>query len=158
MVISPAQQQILWTEIHQLLQSLPIRQQRCYSCPQGDAIQYVYTSTTCALGFLKRVCTWFVGTFIAAQLYLGEQSDLDDLPEEPEHQILSADVHDLAADGRGGVQSQVQILLLGVEVVSSELEVVDREEQEGKVGYQSRMPSLTAPNRASVAGLMGRMC
>jgi len=124
MVIDPAQQQILWTEIHQLLQTLPIPQQRCYSCTQVDAIQCFYTITICALEFLKRVCTWFVGTFIAAQLHLGEQSDLDDLPEEPEGQvrlpllqILSADVHDLAADGRGGVQSQVQILLLGVEVV-----------------------------------------
>lgn len=45
-------------------------------------------------------------TFIAAQLDIGKQPYLDNLPEEPEHQmrfpllqILSSDVDDLAPDG-----------------------------------------------------------
>ena len=61
-----------------------------------------------------------VHTFITAQLNICKQSYLDNLPEEAEHQVrfsllqvLSSDIDDLAADGRGWVQSQVQILLLG---------------------------------------------
>lgn len=53
-------------------------------------------------------------TFVPAQLDVGEQADLDDLPQQAEHQVLpaflqvlSSDVHYVAADGRGGVQSQV---------------------------------------------------
>lgn len=58
------------------------------------------------------------GTFVAAQLDVGKQADLDDLPQEaqdqvrlPLLQVLSSDVHHLAADGRGRVQSQVEVLL-----------------------------------------------
>lgn len=62
----------------------------------------------------------FVRTFIAAQLYVSKQSNLDNLPEESKHQvrfslpqILGSDIDNLAADGRGWIQSEVQILLLG---------------------------------------------
>lgn len=57
-------------------------------------------------------------TFVAAQLDVGKQADLDDLPQEAQNQVrlpllqvLSSDVDHLAADGRGRVQSQVQVLL-----------------------------------------------
>lgn len=50
----------------------------------------------------------FVRTFIAAQLYVSKQSNLDNLPEESKHQvrfslpqILGSDIDNLAADGRG---------------------------------------------------------
>ena len=58
-------------------------------------------------------------TFIAAQLYFGEKANLNDLPQESQHQvrfallqILSSDVDNLAANGRRRVQSQVEIFLL----------------------------------------------
>lgn len=61
-------------------------------------------------------------TFISAELDVGEQTDLDDLPEQPQHQVRfprlqvqRADVYNMAADGRGRVQGQVQILLGGAE-------------------------------------------
>lgn len=57
-------------------------------------------------------------TFVPADLYISKQADLDDLPEEaqhqvglPGHEIVGVDAHHRAADGRGGVQSQHQVLL-----------------------------------------------
>lgn len=57
-------------------------------------------------------------TFVSAQLDVGEQPDLDDLPEEAEHQVRfplhqvrGVDVDHVAADGGGGVQGQVQVFL-----------------------------------------------
>lgn len=54
----------------------------------------------------ESICTSMCSTFIAAQLDIGKQPYLDNLPEEPEHQvrfpllqILSSDVDDLAPDG-----------------------------------------------------------
>lgn len=59
-------------------------------------------------------------TFISAELDVSEQADLDDLPQQAQHQmglplsqVQSTDVHHVAADGRSRVQSQVQILLQG---------------------------------------------
>lgn len=61
-------------------------------------------------------------TFVSAQLNVGKQPDLDDLPEEAEHQVRfplhqvwGVDVDHVAADGGGGVQGQVQIFLWGGE-------------------------------------------
>lgn len=58
------------------------------------------------------------GTFVLAELDVGEQPDLDDLPEQTQDQVLPAllqvlgpDVDHVAADGGGGVQGQVQVLL-----------------------------------------------
>lgn len=71
-------------------------------------------------------------TFIAAQLYISEQSYLNNLPEESKHQVrfpllqvLSSDIDNLAADGRGWIQSQVQILLLGEKMDSQTQEETD---------------------------------
>ena len=57
-------------------------------------------------------------TFVPAEFDVGEQPDLDDLPQQTQDQVLPAllqvlgsDVHHMAADGRGRVQSQVQVLL-----------------------------------------------
>ena len=61
-------------------------------------------------------------TFISAELDVSEQADLDDLPQQAQHQmglplsqVQSPDVHHVAADGRSRVQSQVQILLQGTQ-------------------------------------------
>lgn len=65
-------------------------------------------------------------TFVPADLDVGEQADLDDLPQQTEDQVLPAllqvlspDVHHVAADGRRRVQSQVQILLLDPKAATS---------------------------------------
>lgn len=57
-------------------------------------------------------------TFVLAELNVGEQSDFNDLPQQTQDQVLPAflqvlgpDVDDMAADGRGRVQGQVQVLL-----------------------------------------------
>lgn len=57
-------------------------------------------------------------TFVPAQLDVCKQPDLDDLPQEAEHQVRfsfhqvrGVDVYHVAADGRGRVQGQVQVLL-----------------------------------------------
>lgn len=57
-------------------------------------------------------------TLIPAELDVCEQANLDDLPQQAHHQmrlsftqIQSADVHHVAADGWGGVQRQVKVLL-----------------------------------------------
>lgn len=57
-------------------------------------------------------------TFIAGELDVRKQADLDDLPEEAQYEmrgssyhVLSVDVHHRATDGRGRVQTQDQILL-----------------------------------------------
>lgn len=57
-------------------------------------------------------------TFVPAELYISKQADLDDLPEEaqhqvglPGHEIMGIDAHHRAADGRSRVQSQHQVLL-----------------------------------------------
>ena len=57
-------------------------------------------------------------TFVPAELDVGEQADLDDLPEQTQNQVgfallqvQSSDVHHVTSDGRGRVQSQVQVLL-----------------------------------------------
>jgi hypothetical protein len=71
----------------------------------------------CVRGACVFVCA-YVPTFVATQLYVQEQPDLDDLPEQTQHQVrlalpqvLGSDVHHVAADSRGRVQSQVQVLL-----------------------------------------------
>ena len=57
-------------------------------------------------------------TFVPAEFDVGKQADLDDLPEQAQHQVgfallqvQSSDVHHMTPDGRGRVQSQVQVLL-----------------------------------------------
>lgn len=57
-------------------------------------------------------------TFVLAELNVGEQSDLDDLPQQTQDQVLPAllqvfrpDVDHVAADGGRRVQGQVQVLL-----------------------------------------------
>lgn len=57
-------------------------------------------------------------TFIAWDLDVSEQADLNDLPEEPEYQmrsprnhVLSIDIDHRTTDGWGGVKGQYQILL-----------------------------------------------
>lgn len=59
-------------------------------------------------------------TFISAELDVGKEANLDDLPQEAQHQmglpffqVQSADVHHVAADGRRRVESQVQVFLEG---------------------------------------------
>lgn len=59
-------------------------------------------------------------TFVSAELDVSKQPDLDDLPQEAEHQVRLAlhqvwriDVDHMAADGRGWVKGQVQVLLWG---------------------------------------------
>lgn len=72
----------------------------CYHLRLVCYFYFISISDTCT-----SMC---VCTFIAAQLDICKQSYLDNLPEEPEHQvglsllqILCSDVDDLAADGRG---------------------------------------------------------
>lgn len=57
-------------------------------------------------------------TLIPAQLNVSKQTDLNDLPEETEHQmrftlpqVQSADIHHMTTNGWGRVKSQIQILL-----------------------------------------------
>ena len=57
-------------------------------------------------------------TFVPADLNVSKQPDLDNLPQETQDQVLpallqvlSSDVHHVAADGRRRVQRQVQVLL-----------------------------------------------
>lgn len=59
-------------------------------------------------------------TLISAELDIGKQSDLDDLPQEAQYQVRlsrfqveGTDIHYMAADGRRRVQGQVQVLLQG---------------------------------------------
>lgn len=58
-------------------------------------------------------------TFIPAELNVSEQPDLDDLPQQTQDQVLpallqvlSSNVHHMAANGWCRVQGQVQVLLL----------------------------------------------
>ena len=53
---------------------------------------------------------WLGRTLVPAQLDVGEQADLDDLPQQAQHQVgppitqvLRPDVHHVATDGRGRV-------------------------------------------------------
>lgn len=80
---------------------------------------FIFTVVEIRIVGLQTDVTQTERTFIAAQLYFGEKADLNDLPQESQHQvrfallqILSSDVDNLAADGRRRVQSQVEILLL----------------------------------------------
>lgn len=57
-------------------------------------------------------------TFVLAELYISKEADLDNLPEQsqdqmgfPSHQLMGVDAHHCAADRRGRVQSQDQVLL-----------------------------------------------
>ena len=65
-------------------------------------------------------------TLVPADLNVGQQAGLNDLPEEPKdqvgfpsHQVAGVDVHHRAADGRRRVQGQVQVLLHGNGTVES---------------------------------------
>lgn len=57
-------------------------------------------------------------TFIPAELDVGEQTDLNDLPKKPKDQVgfpfpqvLCANIDNMTPDGRCGIQCQVQVLL-----------------------------------------------
>lgn len=57
-------------------------------------------------------------TFVPADLYISKESDLDDLPEQPQdqvrfprHHVVGVHAHHRAPDRRGRIQSQDQILL-----------------------------------------------
>lgn len=57
-------------------------------------------------------------TFVPADFYISKQANFDNLPEQsqnqmgfPSHQVMGVNAHHRAADRRGRIQSQDQILL-----------------------------------------------
>lgn len=79
--VCPAQQQLLWGQLHQVCQGLPFSQQRCQRC--GGAAKTVKLPEHSSLA-----ATWTRRrTFVPAELDVSKQPDLDDLPQEAEHQV-----------------------------------------------------------------------
>ncbi len=66
----------------------------------------------------NRVCAIETHTLISAQLDVSKQTNFDDLPKQAQNKmrfafskVQSPDVDHMTANGRGGVKSQVKILL-----------------------------------------------
>lgn len=91
--------------------------------PPGGAPPHTHSTSVCSPGRNQfsqfQVPSGEPGpTLVLAELDVGEQADLDDLPQQTQDQVLAAllqvlgpYVDHVAADGGGRVQGQVQVLL-----------------------------------------------